>query len=91
MPVARVYRWLGCLALPVGCGCGSEDLGDSAGEEAAIGPMPTAFEAGTVLRLDSRLASLVSPGALIARSAEGIRFTEGPVWIREDSRLVFSD
>jgi gluconolactonase len=53
--------------------------------------MPTAAGAGTILRLDSRFDALVPPGAVIERIAEGFGFTEGPVWFREDARLVFSD
>lgn len=91
MPEVRFCRWLGCLALLAVWGCGSEDSGEQPGGEAAISPVPTASGAGTVLRLDPRFASLVPPGALIERLAEGFVFTEGPVWIREESRLVFSD
>ena len=56
-----------------------------------MGPMPTAAGAGMILRLDPRFDALVPPGAVIERVADGFEFLEGPVWIREDARLVFSD
>ena len=91
MPEARNYRWIWCVATLVASGCGGDAPEGSSGEETSEGPSPTASGDGTVLRLDSRFASLVSPGALIERVAEGFEFVEGPVWIREDDRLVFSD
>ncbi len=54
------------------------EVGEAAGE-------------GRILRVDPRLDSLVPPGATIEKLAEGYVFTEGPVWIREESRLLFSD
>ena len=52
------------------------------GEEAGV---------GRILRVDPRLDSLVPPGAVVEKLAEGYVFTEGPVWIRGESRLLFSD
>ncbi len=46
---------------------------------------------GRILRVDPRFDSLVPPGATIEKLAEGYEFTEGPVWIRGESRLLFSD
>ncbi len=91
MPEVRIHGWIWCLPILVASGCGGGAPEASSGEEASDGPLPTASGDGTVLRLDSRFASLVSPGALIERVAEGFEFVEGPVWIREDDRLVFSD
>ena len=47
--------------------------------------------AGTILRVDPRLDSLVPADARIEKLADGFMFTEGPVWIRGESRLLFSD
>lgn len=77
------------VALVSGCGSAGEDAPPES--SAATGPMPTAAGAGTILRLDSRFDALVPPGVVIEQIAEGFGFTEGPVWLREDSRLVFSD
>ena len=47
--------------------------------------------AGTILRVDPRLETLVPPDARIEKLADGFIFTEGPVWSRSESRLLFSD
>ncbi len=54
------------------------EIGEAAGE-------------GRILRLDPRFDFLVPAGATIEKLAEGYVFTEGPVWIRGESRLLFSD
>ena len=36
-------------------------------------------------------ASLVEPGAKVKKLAGGMKFTEGPVWLPEESKVVFSD
>ena len=35
--------------------------------------------------------SLVEPGAKVKKLADGMKFTEGPVWLPADKKLVFSD
>ena len=47
--------------------------------------------AGTLLRVDPRFDALVPADARIEKLAEGFVFTEGPVWDRTESRLLFSD
>ena len=47
--------------------------------------------AGGVLRIDPRVDDLVAPGARIEKLADGFVFTEGPVWIEDEARLLFSD
>ena len=47
--------------------------------------------AGTILRVDRRFDALVPSDARIEKLAEGFMFTEGPVWDRTESRLLFSD
>ena len=47
--------------------------------------------AGVILRVDPRFDALVPADARIEKLADGFSFTEGPVWIREESRLLFSD
>lgn len=42
-------------------------------------------------RLDPSLDALVSPGTKIEQLAGGFLFTEGPVWVRDDGYLLFSD
>ncbi len=87
---AQWHRWVLGIAVLTAFGCGGPPDAP-AGDPGAEGPLPTASGDGTVLRLDPRFAGLVSPGALIERVAGGFEFLEGPVWIREEERLVFSD
>ena len=47
--------------------------------------------AGTILRVDPRFDALVPADARIEKLADGYVFTEGPVWDRAESRLLFSD
>ncbi len=73
--------------------CGSPDIepptdgaepGSTESEELAGG-------AGSVLRVDDRFDDLVPLDATIEKVADGFVFTEGPVWLRDESRLLFSD
>ena len=52
---------------------------------------PAAPGAGAILRVDPRLDALVPADASIEKLADGFVFTEGPVWIQNESRLLFSD
>ena len=47
--------------------------------------------AGSILRLDPRLDTLVPVDTTIEKLAEGFVWAEGPVWISHESRLLFSD
>ena len=58
---------------------------------AACGAPDQAVGAGVILRVDPRLDALVPADARIEKLADGFVFTEGPVWIRSQSRLLFSD
>ena len=44
-----------------------------------------------VVRADPTIDALVPPNPKIFKLAEGFQFTEGPVWVREGSYLLFSD
>ena len=44
-----------------------------------------------VMRLDSALDALVPADLRVEKVAEGFRFTEGPVWVRDGGYLLFSD
>jgi gluconolactonase len=60
--------------------------------QAVVAPAaPRPAGAGTILRLDPRLDALVPADATIEKIADGFVFIEGPVWIQEESRLLFSD
>ena len=45
----------------------------------------------TALALSVQAASVVQPGAKVQKLAGGMKFTEGPVWLPEESKVVFSD
>ena len=81
------------LAAFVACtmACGGGEPEEPPAEEVDTGPEPEAAGAGSILRLDRRLDSLIPPGTQIEKLAEGYVFTEGPVWVRGESRLLFSD
>ena len=65
--------------------------GGAPDEPEDTGPVGDAAGAGRILRVDPRLDRLVPVGATIEKLAEGYIFTEGPVWVRGESRLLFSD
>jgi gluconolactonase len=63
---------------------------------------PAAGEAGPIAvepqevnirveRLDPSIDAIVPPNAKLYKLAEGFRFTEGPIWIRRQGYLLFSD
>jgi gluconolactonase len=46
---------------------------------------------GKIERLDPKLDNLIAPDAKLEKLAEGFDWSEGPVWIRDGSYLLFSD
>lgn len=44
-----------------------------------------------VQRIDPAINSIVGPNPKIFKLAEGFKFTEGPVWVRDGGYLLFSD
>jgi gluconolactonase len=59
---------------------------------AALGGEPQAYPSiGRIERADPRLDALVPPGAVLEKLAEGLDWSEGPVWIRDGGYLLFSD
>ena len=44
-----------------------------------------------VIRKDPSIDAIVPPNAKVFKLAEGFKFTEGPVWIRDGNYLLFSD
>ena len=76
---------LACLA--TACGTTEPTMPTDEAEPAT----PPGPSAGTILRVDPRLDALVPADARIEKLADGFVFTEGPIWIRRESRLLFSD
>ena len=70
---------LACLLIPfLTAACGAPEQAATSG-------------AGVILRVDPRFDALVPADARIEKLADGFVFTEGPVWVRDESRLYFSD
>jgi gluconolactonase len=59
-----------------------------ASAEAAASGYPSI---GTVHRDDPAIDALIAPGAKVERLAEGLRWAEGPVWVRDGGYLLLSD
>ena len=77
-----------CLSVCLALGCAPEPTPPAEdGDAESVAPPG----AGTVLRVDPRLDALVPPDAGIEKLADGFIFTEGPVWMRGEARLLFSD
>lgn len=57
-------------------------------EPLAITPAEVNVE---VVRLDPRMDEIVGPNPKIHKLADGFLFTEGPIWLRDQKRLLFSD
>jgi gluconolactonase len=59
----------------------------------ATGPMAVAPQEVNVEveRLDPAIDAIVGPNPKIFKLAEGFKFTEGPVWVRDGGYLLFSD
>ena len=51
-------------------------------------PYPTI---GQIIRADSRLDKLIAPDARVEVLASGFVWTEGPIWVKKDACLLFSD
>ena len=76
--LARVLPALPAIPLVLVAACGAPEQAADPG-------------AGAILRVDARFDALVPADAVIEKLADGFVFIEGPVWIEEESRLLFSD
>ena len=72
--------------LVVACGAAEP----AAPVEAPVTPPPDS-DVGEIVRVDPRVDALIPADARIEKIAQGFNFIEGPVWIRGESRLLFSD
>lgn len=48
-------------------------------------------EVGNVERIDPALDSLIAPGASVEKIADGMKWSEGPLWLESENMLIFSD
>ena len=44
-----------------------------------------------IIRVDPAINSIIGPNPKIHKLAEGFKFTEGPIWVRDGNYLLFSD
>jgi gluconolactonase len=58
---------------------------------AALPTMGQNEEVGKIVRTDPAIDKLVAPGTKIEKVHGGFGFTEGPIWVRSGSYLLFSD
>ena len=89
-----LFAWAAALLVAAGCGGAEEE--SAVDQDDGIGALstpdtPVQAGAGSLLRLSPRFGSLVPPGAVIEKVADGFTFVEGPVWIAEERHLLFSD
>lgn len=54
-------------------------------------PVPVWPTHGSVERLAPEFDALVAPGGQMEKLAEGFNWSEGPVWLRREGAIVFSD
>lgn len=59
--------------------------------DAIVSVQPPYPAAGSIERLDPALDALLAPDAAMEKLAEGFSWSEGPVWMRREGWLVFSD
>ncbi len=75
--------------------CGGEELSaptEGDGQSTAGGEaQPAGSPVGEIQRFDPRVDALIPADATIEKLADGFNFIEGPVWDRQNSRLLFSD
>jgi gluconolactonase len=56
---------------------------------AVVSPAPRTL--GSIERVDPRLDALVAPGTKMEIIADGLDWSEGPVWVKDGGFLLFSD
>jgi gluconolactonase len=75
-------KWFLCVLTPcMLLSCNNEDANKT----------PAANSLGYIEQLDSGLAAVLQPNAVIEKIAEGFEWSEGPVWVEQHAMLLFSD
>jgi gluconolactonase len=85
------YKHIAPLVGIVWLGVGCETVTRAPQEGSAAKPVITYPTMGSLERLDPQFDALIAPDAKIERLAEGYEWSEGPVWMRDGSYLLFSD
>ena len=89
--MTRQRYTIGILATVLMAACGAPEPAAPPEEAEAAVPPTLDTGIGSILRVDPRVDALIPPGASVEKLAEGFVFIEGPVWRRDESRLLFSD
>ena len=76
------------LMLVLGSTCAMLAAGQTWAEDAPSGSYQSI---GTIERVDPRFDELIPTDAVLERLAEGLEWSEGPVWVRDGRYLLFSD
>ena len=82
-------RRIHLIAVALLCGLGVFLCPHAPGAEG--GPPDLLPTVGSVERLDPRFEALVPKGAVIEVLASGFEWAEGPVWVKQEGHLLFSD
>lgn len=91
--IRRFNRMLAAAGLSVAvamigaCDCCSK----SDKSASAYSPQAGYRTIGSIERLDPALDELLAPDAKIELLADGFKWSEGPVWLKKEGKLVFSD
>lgn len=56
-----------------------------------LGTLMSAAPSSPVVVIEEEMKQVVAPGATVRKLAGDLKFTEGPVWVRDGGYLVFSD
>lgn len=48
-------------------------------------------ETGSIERISPQIDAIITPGAVVEVIAEGFEWSEGPLWLEKDRKLIFSD
>jgi gluconolactonase len=76
----------GVIMLDCSGGKKNSQSDDSDAQQAKVFPVT-----GSVWRIDPEMDQIIPPGALPEIIAEGFEWSEGPLWLPEQQKLIFSD
>ena len=79
------------LVAALAVGCAGSEPGPATPEAEISDSDAVGSESSSVLRVDPRIDALIPTDAQIEKLADGFVFIEGPVWLRGETRLLFSD
>ncbi len=87
--MSRIFLTVMMAVAGAAAACGGTEPAAPADEPASATPADAG--AGSILRVDPSIDALIPTDARIEKLADGFVFIEGPVWLRGESRLLFSD